>query len=519
MKEMGDESAQIPDLGQQVNLSHEQLMALFQFSQRINQISELQTLLDEILHSAITNIGAERGMIILTDESGQRYRSVASESLQKEESSFSSSIVLATLESKKTLMSTDLRSDSRFKNAESVIGLNILSFICVPLIVPGRTRALGTLYVDQRIYVKSFTREDAAFLEAFANLAAIAVSNANLMEELVSENIQLREEVWKKYEFPGVIGRSKAMHKVFRDMEKILNDDCTVLITWESGTGKEVIAKAIHYNGNRKEKPFLAVNCGALPETLLEAELFGSVRGAFTGALDKQGLFQAADKGTLFMDEIHHTSEAMQIKLLRVLQEKEVRRVGGTKSIKTDVRVICATNEDLRRTVQEGRFRQDFYYRINVVTIDVPSLRERREDIPLLITHFLQKYTKEKGKHFRGINPRVLQVLTAYDWAENNVRELENEIARLTIFTPEGSTIRPSDLSDKVRGVLPAAGEIGAGPFTGGEGRLLTYEELEKEYIRFILTKAGKNKARAAQIMGIPRSTLRGKMRKLGMSD
>lgn len=518
MKNFIADSGHTRDSDSELTLPHDRLMDLFLFRQRVNQITEVKTLLDEILYSAITIIGAERGLIILTDESGESYRTVASESLEKEDIAFSTSIVKATLESKKTLMSEDLQSDSRFKDAESVRGLNILSFICVPLIVPGRSSALGTLYVDQRIYLKTFTQEDATFLEAFANVAAIDISNANLMEGLVSENIQLRDEVWKKYEFPGVIGQSKAMQKVFREMKQILNDDCTILITGESGSGKEVIAKAIHYNGNRKERPFVAINCGALPETLLEAELFGSVRGAFTGAIDKQGLFQAAQGGTLFLDEIHHTSEAMQIKLLRVLQEKEIRRVGGTKTIKVNVRLICATNEDLRKTIKEGRFRQDFYYRINVVTIDVPSLRDRREDIPVLADHFLKKYTEEKGKHFQRFDKRALEAMMNYDWAENNVRELENEIERAIIFARDGTTIKLKDLSEKLRSGLPITREVSVDLFTD-EGRPLTYEKFEKKYIRFILSQVAGNKAKAAQIMGIPRSTLRGKIRKLGLSD
>ena len=499
-------------------LPYDQLMSLFKVSQRINQISDLQKLLDEILHSAITSIGAERGMIILTDEFGERYRTVASESLEKEDPTFSRSIVQASLESSKTLMSDDLRSDARFKDASSVKGLSILSFICVPLIVPGLERPLGTLYIDQRIHVKTFGEEDAAFLEVFANLAAIAISNANLMEQLVSENIQLREEVKKKYEFPGVIGQSQSMQRVFHDMKQILNDDCTVLITGESGTGKEVIAKAIHYNGNRKERSFLAINCGALPETLLEAELFGSVRGAFTGAVDKQGLFQATNTGTLFLDEIHHTSEAMQVKLLRVLQDKEIRRVGGTKPIKVNVRLICATNEDLRATIQKGHFRQDFYYRINVVTIDVPPLRERREDIPVLAHHFLEKYSKEKKKHFRGFDKEALEALMSYDWAENNVRELENEIERVIIFARDKSTIKMKDLSEKLKkgvSITRDADDL----LTDEKGKPLTYDALEKRYIRFILSQVAGNKAKAAQIMGIPRSTLRGKMKRLGLSE
>ncbi|MHA2426219.1 MAG: sigma 54-interacting transcriptional regulator, partial [Candidatus Thorarchaeota archaeon] len=354
------------------------------------------------MSSAISNIDAERGLLILTDETGETHHTVASQSLEDEDITFSRSIVKTTLQSKQTSLSPDIKSDARFKDTESIQELHILSFICVPLIIPAVNRPLGTLYVDQRKGTKIFTQEDVAFLEALANLAAIAINNRYRMEQLLDENIHLRQEVGKKYEFPGVIGQSEVMQKVFNEARQIMDDDCTVLLTGESGSGKEVIAKAIHYIGKRNTKPFLAINCGALPETLLEAELFGSVRGAFTGAVDKQGLFQAAHGGTLFLDEIHHTSEAMQIKLLRVLQDKEIRRVGGTKNTKVNVRLICATNEDLRKAVQDKKFRQDFYYRMNVVTINVPALRERRNDIPLLAQHFLEKYVKEKKKSLRG---------------------------------------------------------------------------------------------------------------------
>ncbi len=514
MKEEQEE----PKHMQKNDLTQERLIILFELSQRINQINDLQQLLNEILNSAIMSINAERGLIILTDETGDSYRTVASNLFKEKDTTFSKSIVHTTLERSKTLLSTDIRSDPRFKDADSIRRLGIHSFVCVPLVVPGRNRALGTLYVDQRIHVKVFSREDAAFLESFANLAAIAISNTHMMEQLLSENIHLRDEVGKKYKFPGVIGNSEIMQRVFHEATQIMDDDCTVLLTGESGSGKEVIAKAIHYNGNRRSKPFLAINCGALPETLLEAELFGSVRGAFTGALDKQGLFQAAHCGTLFLDEIHHTSEAMQIKLLRVLQDKEIRRVGGIKSVKVNVRLICATNEDLEKAVKDKRFRQDFYYRINVVTINIPPLRDRRIDIPLLAQHFLQKYEEEKGKSIRGFSKEALEALRKYDWAQNNVRELENEIEHAVIFAKKDGEIQLQDLSDKIREAAPRYMEK-PGLLTDDEGKPLKYEDFEKKYLQYVISQTKGNKAKAAKIMGIPRSTLRGKLRKYGLGQ
>ena len=498
-----------------VNLSHERLLALFEVNHKIHRIKDLQMLLDEILETAISNIGAERGLIILVDEMGENYRTVASKSVKDEVIRFSKSIVKETLERRKTLLSTHIDEHAGFREKDSVRELHIISFICVPLIIPETTRALGTLYVDHRIGKKAFTKEDVAFLEAFANLAAIAISNTTLMQRVMDENIRLHKEIEDKFEFPGVIGHSQPMQEVFERIKLVLDDNCTVLLTGESGSGKEVIAKAIHYNGTRKAKPFLAINCGALPETLLEAELFGSVRGAFTGAVDKPGLFQAVHGGTLFLDEIHHTSEAMQIKLLRVLQDREIRRVGGTTSHKVNVRLICATNEDLREAIQKGSFRQDFYYRINVVTINVPCLRDRREDIPLLAQHFLEKHTTEKRKPFQGFDKRALEALMSYDWAENNVRELENEIERVVIYAKQGSMIRLNDLSEKVRGLPQTATYHLPGTL---KEKPLTYDELEKEYISSILSQVAGNQTEAAKIMGIPRTTLRGKMKKLGMT-
>jgi transcriptional regulator with GAF, ATPase, and Fis domain len=500
-----------------MNLSQERLMALFEVNHKIHRIKDLQTLLAEILNSAISNIGAERGLLILTDEAGENYRTVASKSLKDEDIRFSRSIVRETLERKKTLLSPDIDENVGFKDKDSVRELHILSFICVPLIVPEATRPLGTLYVDQRIGKKAFAQEDVAFLEAFANLAAVAINNTSLVQTIIAENIRLHKEIESKYEFPSVIGNSKPMQEVFEKMQHVLNDNCTILLTGESGSGKEVIAKAIHYKGNRKLKPFLAINCGALPETLLEAELFGSVRGAFTGAVDKPGLFQAAHGGTLFLDEIQHTSEAMQIKLLRVLQDKEIRRVGGTTSHKVDVRLICATNEDLREAIKKGSFRQDFYYRINVITINIPPLRARREDIPMLAQHFLEKHATEKRKSFRGFERKALDALAKYDWTENNVRELENEIERMVIYAKKGSTIQLGDLSEKVRVALPTATYSTSGTLDTKRAPP-TYAELEKEYIKTILSQVAGNQTEAAKIMGIPRTTLRGKMKKLGLT-
>lgn len=328
-------------------------------------------------------------------------------------------------------------------------------------------------------------------------------------EKLERENERLRRELGEKYLFPEVIGQSKALQRVFRKMTKIMNDDCTVLITGESGSGKEVIARAIHNHGNRKDRPFLAINCGALPETLLEAELFGSVRGAFTGAVDKKGYFETAGGGTLFLDEVHHTSEAMQIKLLRAVQEKEILRVGGTRPIKVNARLMCATNEDLDLKTEEGRFRQDLYWRINKVTIDVPPLRDRREDIPPLVHYFLERYSKSKKKHFEGIDKEAMEALSGYHWAKNNVRELETEIERVVIFAKDRSTISIKNLSEKLR----RSRSDKASSFSD------QIERYERENILKALKENSWVKRKAARNLGMPESTLRRKVKKYHLPE
>ncbi len=293
----------------------------------------------------------------------------------------------------------------------------------------------------------------------------VLVEKALEKTELLQENVYLRRELEQKYTFGNIIGRSPKMQKVFALIERVARTSSTVLIRGDSGTGKELIARAIHFASPRSGHRFLSVNCGALPETLLESELFGHERGSFTGAVkDKKGLFQEAHRGTLFLDEIGEMSTTMQVKVLRALQEKVVRKVGGSQEEQVDVRIIAATNQDLEKNVEEGRFREDLYYRINVIPVDLPPLRERIEDVPLLVEHFLDKYSQEMGIPTKPISQEAMKHLESYDWP-GNVRELENAIER-TLALSTGDTIQLADLpirlSDRRRSpeliALPADG-------------------------------------------------------------
>jgi two-component system response regulator AtoC len=326
--------------------------------------------------------------------------------------------------------------------------------------------------------------------------------------KLLQENRFYRRELLTKYQFKNVIGQTPAMVQVYKTIAKIADTKSTVLLYGESGTGKELVARSIHYNSPRNQRPFIPVDCASLVETLLETELFGHVRGAFTGAVSaKKGLFEEADGGTLFLDELANVSLSMQTKLLRFLQEHEIKRVGGTESLKVDVRIIAATNQQLEPLVREGKFREDLFYRLNVVTITLPPLRERREDIPLLANHFVQKFSEEYKKAISHISPEALEILTQYSWP-GNVRELENTIERAVILTVH-PIILPEDLPQKLLDIVPDQRlDDLKKRYPLMSDKLLSLKDVEKNYVLKVLTETKGNKKKAAEILGIERATL-----------
>jgi DNA-binding NtrC family response regulator len=339
----------------------------------------------------------------------------------------------------------------------------------------------------------------------------LRVTERSFREALLRSEIdRLRREVNKEYSFNQILGKSKPMREIFDLIRRVADSPTNILITGESGTGKELVAKALHYNSERKDAAFVAVNCAAIPEQLLESELFGHMRGAFTDAkVDKRGLFEEAAKGTLFLDEISELPLMLQAKLLRAIQEKEIRRLGANRPIAVDTRLIAATNLNLSEEVKAKRFREDLYYRLNVIELRLPPLRERREDIPLLVDAFLRKFVQARGKDVKGVSETTLALLIDYAWP-GNVRELENVIERAVTLS-RGDKIVPDDLPGTIQGsrgdrrVLDEAAE-----------KMHPLHEIEKEYIKKILEKMGGNKYQAAQVLGIDRKTL---YRKLGEMD
>jgi DNA-binding NtrC family response regulator len=344
----------------------------------------------------------------------------------------------------------------------------------------------------------------------------IVVRKALEKQQLLSENVYLRRQLEERFEFSNIIGSSSAMKIVFERMARIVKTDSTVLITGESGTGKELVARALHFNGPRKQKAFIAVNCSAIPETLMESELFGHVRGSFTGAVkDKPGKFEAANHGTIFLDEIGTMPQHLQTKLLRVLQEQELQRVGSNSSIKLDVRVISATNLDLEQQVRQGLFRDDLFYRLNVIPLHLPPLRERKQDIRALVGAFLEKYCRLMGRPLMTISRKALEALEQHSWP-GNVRELENLVERLVALT-EGEVIRLEDLPPGVcgQGTLPGAFSLEL--TASGMDMVETIALIERKLIGQALELSGGVKAKASQLLGINRTTLVEKMKRLKM--
>lgn len=344
----------------------------------------------------------------------------------------------------------------------------------------------------------------------------IVVSKALEKQKLLTENMYLRRQLQGRFEFNNIIGTSPAMNLVFERMRRIVKSDSSVLVTGESGTGKELVARALHYNGTRKDRPFVAVNCGAIPETLLESELFGHVRGAFTGAVkDKAGKFEAANHGTIFLDEIGTLPLHLQVKLLRVLQEQEVERVGSNKTLKLHVRVISATNSDLEGMVKRGEFREDLYYRLNVIPLHLPPLRERQQDIIYLTAYFLDKQCRLMGRAPCSISKQALEALEQYSWP-GNVRELENLIERMIVLT-DAAVITLDDVPAKIVGKKGADDALTVTMPGQGMDMVATISHVEQSLISQALDSAGGVKARAAALLGINRTTLVEKIKRLKM--
>ena len=510
------------EINQEVSFTKEDITFLYEASESIHAIQDLDEMLKSILREIKTLFRIEGASIALHDADRKEFyfiRTVEEEKngdyVRMQRMRFSDHLGVAgwVLRKNRPIVIQDASRDDRFfKGIDLQESFVTKSMICLPL----RTRKglIGVLYALNKLEGE-FTARETRLLEILSGTIAISIENARLYGELKDhasslerENLRLKSQVQDRFNLQGIIGSSPAMRRVFALMDKVIDTTTSVLIQGETGTGKELVARAIHYNGCLKEKPFVAENCGALSENLLESELFGHVKGAFTGAInDKKGLFELAHGGTIFLDEIGEMPVAMQVKLLRVLQEEQLRRVGGTRYINVDVRLIASTNRDLEEEIKKGNFRKDLFYRVCVFPITLPTLRERREDIPLLSAHFLKKLVKKQKRPSVRLTPRALNLLSQYDWP-GNVRELQNEIERALTLAGRDQEIREEFLSEKINASLSPEILIPATDCTLQE----VTQQIEQQMVVKALEKTGGNRSQAARILGLTRQGLLNKI-------
>jgi Nif-specific regulatory protein len=485
------------------------LTLLVKISTAINSVRGTDALQRELLRFVFEVVPAERGAILLLGEEGEAVSEFAlgREGRTGDAVVVSRTVVRQVVEEGEAFLANDLYEAGGALSAESLKVSRISSLLCAPLVLFGR--ALGVIYLTAADPSARFDEDQLRLVSVISGLAAVAINNARHVEQIEGENDLLRAASRVEH---GMVGESAAMRKVYQLVARVAPTDSTVLIRGESGTGKELAAQALHQNSGRRERPFVAINCAALTETLLESELFGHERGAFTGALvQKKGKLEVADGGTLFLDEVGELAPVLQAKLLRVLQERAFERVGGTRTIRVDVRVVAATNRDLEEAVRAGAFRQDLYYRLNVVSFEMPALRERREDVPLLASYFAAKYGAKFKRKVTGVSHAARECLLNYDWP-GNVRELENAVERAVVL---GSTERilPEDLPETVLEAEPAAG-ASAPPVT-------KYHEAVREAKRQLITRAlehsSGNITEAARALGVHPNYLHRLMRNLNL--
>jgi Nif-specific regulatory protein len=484
------------------------LNALLKISTSLSMFQEVVPLQRALLETVLETIPSERGAILLVKENSEEQ--LASYGIDKKLQAqqpirISRSVANKVLREGAAILCVDRKDDESLRDAESLVAARVCSLLCVPLVI--RERVVGLIYLDTTNPALVFDEGHLQLLTAVGAIAAVAIENVQHLEWLQHENQRLKQEINLEH---NMIGESPRMREVFRFIERIAPSDATVLIRGESGTGKELVAHAIHKNSERSAKQFVAINCAVLSETLLESELFGHEKGAFTGAVaQKRGRLEVADGGTLLLDEVGELTPATQAKLLRVLQERQFERVGGTRTISVDVRIIAATNRNLEEAIKDGTFRQDLYYRLNVISLMLPPLRDRREDIPLLAYYFVAKFSKKCKRLVSGISPEARNCLLAYDWP-GNVREMENAIERAVVL---GNTdlLLPDDLPEALWANTPSP----QNPPSYHEA----VNEMKKQFILRTLEQTGGNYTEAAKLLAIHPTNLHRLIRTLGLRD
>ncbi len=487
---------------------------LYAFSEKLINRKNVDELLEAMLDDVIDLTHAQKGFLILVDGADvvpepkaspssqppekklvvRAARNVRQEAITNAEGAISDSIVRQVVHSGRAVIVSDALADTTFGQSESVIAMKLSSVMCAPLVSQGEV--IGALYVGNDKVKHLFDRTQLELLGIFASQASLILQNAMLLNALRADKEKLQSEL-KDKRFGEIIGSCPSMMEVFRKLSKVATTDISVLITGETGTGKELIAKELHRRSPRADGPFIVINCGAIPENLIESELFGHVRGAFTGAVvNRPGKFQAADKGTLFLDEIGELPLNLQVKLLRALQERIVVRVGDTKPEKVDIRVVAATNRNLDDEIKAGNFREDLYYRLNVVNLWLPPLRDRGDDVLIIAKTLLSKYAEELGSAVKGFSPSALASIRKYAWP-GNIRQLENRIKKALVLCDQ-MLLSPEDL------------DLGAGADTGIMPLEKAKEEFQRRYVLEALERNNGNRTQTARDLGVdPRTIFR----------
>lgn len=490
---------------------------LLKVSALINSTTRLEELLEKIIDSVVEVTGCSRGYLMLA-EGGKELsvamaRTAGHERLAAKHFDVSLSVIRRAASTGQPQYVTNAQEEDELREQRSIVDFDIRTVFCIPL--KFEKKLVGVIYADSDSITEKVSADDLSLLDAFGAHAAVAIENARqrgeleqIRKSLERQNVDLKHQLAGRHEYAGIIGRGELMQKVFGVISKVAPLSTTVLVQGETGTGKELIARAIHYNSDRKGKAMVSINCGALPKHILESELFGYRKGAFTGAdEDRAGLFEAANGSTLFLDEIGEMPLELQVKLLRALQEGEIRRLGTDKPIQVDVRIIAATNRDLAEEAEKGNFRNDLFYRLNVVPITLPPLRDRQEDILALADHFVAKFSKKMNKQRPLLTRRAKELLLNHSWI-GNVRELENAIER-ALALGEGSD---SIDVEQFEHLIGRKSEV---ELNGGHTPLkMMLAVWEKEYIRKMLIRNSWNVSRTATTLKISRQQLHNKIRK-----
>jgi transcriptional regulator with GAF, ATPase, and Fis domain len=478
------------------------LRRLHAFSERLMTVSSVDALLEALLDDVIQLTGAARGVVLLVDPGDDKNtaprvrvaRNVQREAIEDASGAISDSIVRQVIDQKRPVIVSDALTDTTFGKSESVIALKLSSVMCVPLLSQGEI--VGALYVANDEVKHLFERRQLDLLTIFASQASLILQNAMLLSALRADKEKLKGELVDK-RFGEIIGACASMTEVFRKLTKVAATDISVLVTGETGTGKELIAREIHRRSTRVNGPFVTVNCGAIPENLMESEMFGHVRGAFTGAVaTRSGKFQQANSGTLFLDEVGELTPQLQVKLLRAIQEKVVYKVGDSRPEQCDIRILAATNRSLEDMIKTGEFREDLYYRLNVVNLWLPALRERGDDVFIIAKALLSKYADEMQSPVKGFSPQALAAIRRYPWP-GNIRQLENKIKKALVLCDK-SLLGPDDLDLGVEVESPIV------PLEKAK------EDFQRAYVLEVLERNNGNRTQTARDLGVdPRTIFR----------